>query len=224
MKVSISELRDMVAEAVRRTVSEAKKKPKELPPQSEESVIAQRDRHVRALPGYAHGEVLDMSKPLGRKNRAKRQGASNMGNWTSESRDRKVEAIRALVRLVVAEEIRLRENEDCYEDEQEEAFMPSDHAKVLGVSTKHPFGGKSYGAGMPHGSTVTDPARRDQRTQQFLGPSHGMASARTNPIQRGAFVRGRGDMPTIGGGRTNHPEPGQDYDPNRTREGRRRGR
>ncbi len=110
MKVSIKELRDMVAEAVRRTVSEAKKKPKELPQHSEESVIAQRDRHVRALPGHAHGEVLDMAKPLGKRNLAKRQGAAGMGNWTSESkaRERKVEAIRALVRLVVAEEIRLR--------------------------------------------------------------------------------------------------------------------
>ncbi len=85
MKISILEFRDMVAEAVRRTVSEAKKKTKLTAPQSEESIIAQRDRHVRALPGYAHGNVLDMSKPLGKKNLAKRQGATGMGNWTSES-------------------------------------------------------------------------------------------------------------------------------------------
>lgn len=83
MKVSITELRDMIAETVRKTVSEARK-PKEIPQRSEESTLAQRDRHVRSLPGYAHGEVLDMSKPLGRKNLAKRQGAANMGNWTSE--------------------------------------------------------------------------------------------------------------------------------------------
>lgn len=86
MKINISELRDMVAEAVRRTVAEAKKKPKELPQRSEESIAAERERQLKALPGYAHGNVLDMSKPLGKKNRYKAQGASNMGNWTSESR------------------------------------------------------------------------------------------------------------------------------------------
>lgn len=85
MKITIVELRDMIAEAVRRTVREGKKKVREIPQQSEESVLAQRDRHVRALPGYSHGNVLDMSKPLGKKNLLKRQGASGMGNWTSES-------------------------------------------------------------------------------------------------------------------------------------------
>jgi len=83
MKVSITEFRDMVAEAVRRTLREAKKK--DIPQRSEESIAAERDRKIRALPGYAHGKVLDMSKPLGKRNLAKRQGASNMGNWTSES-------------------------------------------------------------------------------------------------------------------------------------------
>ncbi|HEU5118679.1 MAG TPA: hypothetical protein VFT74_18945 [Isosphaeraceae bacterium] len=106
MKISISEFRDMIAEAVRRTVSEAKKKPKLTAPQSEESILAQRDRQVRGLPGYAHGEVLDMSKPLGKRNRAKKQGAANMGNWTSESRMSE-DAVRALVRMIVAEEIRV---------------------------------------------------------------------------------------------------------------------
>jgi hypothetical protein len=85
MKITITEFRDMVAEAVRRTVQEARK-PKEVPPRSEESALAQRDRQVRGLPGYAHGNVLDMAKPLGKRNRAKRQGAANMGGWTSESR------------------------------------------------------------------------------------------------------------------------------------------
>lgn len=86
MKITMTEFRDMVAEAVRRTVSEAKRKPKEIAPRSEESIQAQRDAQVRALPGYEHGEVLDMSKPLGKRNRLKRQGAANMGNWTSEGR------------------------------------------------------------------------------------------------------------------------------------------
>jgi len=85
MKLSIVELRDMVAQAVRQTVREAKKA--RLPAErSEESVVAQRDRQVRALPGYAHSKPLDMSKPLGRRNRVKRQGAANFGAWTSESR------------------------------------------------------------------------------------------------------------------------------------------
>jgi hypothetical protein len=87
VKLNIIELRDMVAQAVRQTVREAKKA--KLPAErSEESVIAQRERQVRGLPGYAHSSPLDMSKPLGKRNRARRQGASNIGNWTSESRGR----------------------------------------------------------------------------------------------------------------------------------------
>ena len=85
MKLNIVELREMVAQAVRRTMREAKKA--KLPAErSEESVAAQRDRHVRALPGYAHSKPLDMSKPLGKRSKVKRQGASNIGGWTSESR------------------------------------------------------------------------------------------------------------------------------------------
>lgn len=86
MKITITEFRDMVAEAVRRTVAEAKKKPKEVAPRSEESILAQRDAQVRGLPGYAHGNVLDMSKPLGKRSRTKKQGAAGMGGWTSEGR------------------------------------------------------------------------------------------------------------------------------------------
>lgn len=85
MKITITEFRDMIAEAVRRTIAEAKK-PKEVAPRSEESILAQRDAQVRGLPGYSHGNVLDMSKPLGKRNRAKKQGAANMGGWTSEGR------------------------------------------------------------------------------------------------------------------------------------------
>ena len=95
----------MVAAAVKQTIAEAKKKPKILPQHSEESVAANRSRATKGLPGYAHSDVLDLSKPLGKKNLAKRQGATGMGNWTSESHQRKVEAIKALVRLIVAEEI-----------------------------------------------------------------------------------------------------------------------
>ncbi len=84
MKISITEFRDMVAAAVRSTVAEAKRKPKDVAPRSEESILAQRDAQVRGLPGYSHGNVLDMSKPLGKRNRAKRQGAAGIGGWTSE--------------------------------------------------------------------------------------------------------------------------------------------
>lgn len=86
MRITMTEFRDMIANAVRRTVREARK-PKEVPPRSEDSVLAQRDRQVRSLPGYAHGDVLDMARPLGRRNRVKRQGAANMGGWTSEARE-----------------------------------------------------------------------------------------------------------------------------------------
>lgn len=72
----------MVVEAVRRSLNEAKKRaPKEIPPQTEDAVLAQRDRHVRAT-GYSHSTSGDFSQPLGDANLYKRQGASNMGNWT----------------------------------------------------------------------------------------------------------------------------------------------
>ena len=118
MKVKITELRDMVAEAVRRSLAEAPKKgskrpPKMVPPSSEEAEVEQRDRHVRGLQGYAHSDANDFSKPLGGHNIVKRQGASNMGGWTSESttigdiRKRIGEMqIRRLVRMIVGEEVR----------------------------------------------------------------------------------------------------------------------
>lgn len=117
MKINIVELREMVARAVRLSLSEARKA--KLPAaRSEESVEAERGRHVRGLPGYAHSEPLDMSRPLGRRSRTRRQGASNIGNWTSESRSRPAiarvrgpavtaeTAIRKLVAMVVDEELR----------------------------------------------------------------------------------------------------------------------
>lgn len=116
MKIRITELRDMVAEAVRRTLSEAPKKgskraPKDIPMHSEESEIEQRDRHVRGLQGYAHSDVNDFSAPLGPLNRYKKQGASNMGGWTSEAIVRqkiKEMQIRKLVRMIVGEEVQAR--------------------------------------------------------------------------------------------------------------------
>lgn len=118
MKISITELRDMVAEAVKRTLEEAPKKGKklkEIPPVSDESEIEQRDRHVRGLKGYMHSDVNDFSKPLGAASVTKRQGASGMGGWTSESTTvgqirRKIAEmqIRRLVKMIVGEEVRLR--------------------------------------------------------------------------------------------------------------------
>lgn len=120
MKISITELRDMVAEAVRRTVNEAPKKgskraPKDVPSQTEETEVEVRDRQVRGMPGYYHSEVNDFSKPLGVKSLPKRQGASNIGGWTSESttvgaiRRRIGEMqIRRLIKMIVREEVRAR--------------------------------------------------------------------------------------------------------------------
>lgn len=93
MKISILELREMVARAVRQTVREAKA-PKLPAQRSEESVMSQRDRQVRGLPGYAHSTPHDMSKPLGKRSRTRRQGASNIGNWTSESRGGRTMSLR----------------------------------------------------------------------------------------------------------------------------------
>lgn len=118
MKISVTELRDMVAEAVRRTLAEAPKKgskraPKEIPPQSEESQEEQRERRTRGMPGYIQSDVNDFSKPLGPLNRYKRQGGSTIGGWTSESttlgdiRKRIGEMqIRRLLKMIVAEEVR----------------------------------------------------------------------------------------------------------------------
>jgi len=115
MKIRITELRDMVAEAVRRTLSEAPKKgskrpPKDIPQRSEETELETRARAVKALPGYAHSDENDFSSPLGPKNIVKRQGASGMGGWTSESVRRKIKEVqlRKLVRMIVGEEIQAR--------------------------------------------------------------------------------------------------------------------
>ena len=114
MKISINELRDIVAETVSRVLAEAPKKgskrpPKDIPPRTEESELEQRDRHVRGLQGYAHSDVADFSKPLGPLNKTKRQGASGMGGWTAEAivrRKIKEMQIRKLVRMIVGEEVK----------------------------------------------------------------------------------------------------------------------
>ena len=115
MKVSITELRDMVAEAVRRTLAEAPKKgskrpPKDIPMVSDETELERRDRHVRGT-GYSHANVLDFSKPLGPNNIVKRQGASGIGGWTAESIVRKKikeMQVRKLIRMIVGEEVKAR--------------------------------------------------------------------------------------------------------------------
>jgi hypothetical protein len=115
MKISVTELRNIVAETVSRVLAEAPKKgskrpPKEVPPRSEEAELEQRDRHVRGLQGFAHSDVADFSRPLGPVNLYKKQGAANMGGWTAESVKQKIKElqIRKLVRMVVGEEVRAR--------------------------------------------------------------------------------------------------------------------
>lgn len=109
MKISIEELRDMIAAAVGRTLTEAKKgaKIKEIPEKSEESILQQKDRHIRGLKGYSHSKQNDFSEPLGDENIVKRQGRSNMGNWTGESVARKIKEmqLRKFIRIIVNEEV-----------------------------------------------------------------------------------------------------------------------
>lgn len=108
MKIRITELRDMVAEAVRRTLDEAPKKP--LLPHSDETEMEVRARAVKALPGYSHSDENDFSNPLGPNNIVKRQGASGMGGWTSESIRRQIKELqmRKLIRMIVGEEVQAR--------------------------------------------------------------------------------------------------------------------
>ena len=116
MKVGIQELRDLVAEAVRRTLAEAPKKgskraPKLIPMHSEESEDEQRERMSRGLKGYALSDANDYARPLGPASVVKRQGASGMGGWTGEAVKARMQQkihemqIRRLVRMIVAEEI-----------------------------------------------------------------------------------------------------------------------
>lgn len=111
MKFSIIEIRQMVSEAIRRAMTEASKKGKKVKitaPYSEELEESEDEKKIKGIPGYSLGDALDYSEPLGVANRTKRQGASSIGNWTSESRVRVTaeDRLRKLIRMVVAEEIR----------------------------------------------------------------------------------------------------------------------
>lgn len=104
MKVSITEIRDIVAEVIRTTLHEAKKKGQKVtPPRSEEALEAQIDRHTRAT-GYAHGD--DFSMPLGVNSVPRRQGASGIGNWTNGPKPTAEQMMRHIIRMIVREEIR----------------------------------------------------------------------------------------------------------------------
>jgi hypothetical protein len=115
MKLNITEVRNLVAEVVREAITEAKSKKKEIPGRSEESIKAQREKQVRST-GYLHEPSYDFSQPLGDASIVKKQGASGMGGWTKGDDPRppaygkpnvKVEQqLRALIRMVVAEELR----------------------------------------------------------------------------------------------------------------------
>lgn len=110
MKITVEELREMVCEAIGRTLNEAKKagrKPKDIPERTVDSVLAQRDRHVRGMKGYAHSPQNDFSEPLGDANIVKRQGATGMGGWTAESVTKKIREmqLRKFLRIIVGEEI-----------------------------------------------------------------------------------------------------------------------
>lgn len=107
MKVTLLEMRNMVAVAVRQALSEAKRKPKEIPAITPEAEAEQREKKIRAT-GYSFSNQNDYSKPLGKANRLKKQGAANFGNWTSESIVRKIREmqLRKLVRMIVQEEVR----------------------------------------------------------------------------------------------------------------------
>lgn len=104
MKISISEVRDIVAETVRRTVLEAKKKGQKVtPPRSEEDIEAQLERQTRAT-GYMRGD--DFSQPLGDASVPKKQGASGIGNWTNGPKPTQEQMVRHIIRMIVREEIR----------------------------------------------------------------------------------------------------------------------
>lgn len=119
MKLRMSELREMVREALRRSLTEAKRKPKAIPPRTEDAELAQRDRAVRGT-GYSHSEVNDFSEPLGDMNLYKAQGASNIGGFTGAGpqggpvtaeqvlkRIREMQ-LRKVIRAIVGEEVKAR--------------------------------------------------------------------------------------------------------------------
>ena len=114
MKIGLRQLESMVAEAVRRTVSEAKakgRKPKEIPMRSPESIEAQKERRKKGLPGYTEaGPGDEYSQPLGDDNLYKRQGQANMGGWTAEAVLRKMREaqLRKVIRAMVERRVKAR--------------------------------------------------------------------------------------------------------------------
>jgi hypothetical protein len=121
MKLRMTELREMVREALRRSLTEAKRKPKDVPAQSKEAVLAANDRKVRAT-GYSHSPVNDFSEPLGDANLYKSQGASNIGGFTGVGpnggtgpvtaeqilRRLREMQLRRIIRGIVGEEVKAR--------------------------------------------------------------------------------------------------------------------
>lgn len=114
MKIGLRQLESMVAEAVKRTVAEAKakgRKPKEIPMRSPESVKAQKDNRTKGLPGYTDAPAADeYSQPLGDDNLYRRQGQSNMGGWTAEAVLRKMREaqLRRVIRGMVERKVKAR--------------------------------------------------------------------------------------------------------------------
>lgn len=107
MKISIQEFRNIVADAVASVVTEAGKK---IPAkQSDEYRIKELEKHIMGLPGFKHSKELDFSKPQGKRSRAKKQGASNIGPWTSESKQthesKHKKAMEMLIRAICKEEL-----------------------------------------------------------------------------------------------------------------------
>jgi hypothetical protein len=120
MKVGMSELREMVREALRRTLfTEAKRKPKEIPAQSEDAIESRKERQVKGT-GYSHSPQNDFSEPLGDANLYKSQGASNIGGFTgvgpqgpfvtAEMYLKKIREmqLRKVIRAIVSEEVKAR--------------------------------------------------------------------------------------------------------------------
>lgn len=90
MKISLSELKRVVAEVV--AEASGKKKPKggdSKPPEAQASMKAD--------------EKLDFSKPQGEDNLYRKQGAANMGPYTAESALRHV--VREAIREAIAEDL-----------------------------------------------------------------------------------------------------------------------
>lgn len=120
MKIDMVELRQLVSETLRRTLTEAKKrsaaeqaladargdgddkKSDDIQRHTEKAELLRRDKHVRGT-GYMHMNNGDFSKPLGTDNLYRRQGSSNFGGYTGESREK----LKAIVEQIVAEELRV---------------------------------------------------------------------------------------------------------------------